>query len=132
MSMIRVTRISPTEAFAKMSDEGYAYVDVRTPEEFADGRPAGAELVPWGDDGDDFVARLGRRFASDAPIIVGCRSGVRSFRAAEALAAAGFTRVLEQRAGFDGARGPFGELTEPGWSRVGLPCEREGEGEGEG
>jgi hypothetical protein len=36
---------------------------------------------------------------------------------------AGFTRVLDQRAGWDGKRGPFGEISEPGWSRAGLPTE---------
>jgi rhodanese-related sulfurtransferase len=63
------------------------------------------------------------RFAKETPIVLGCHSGIRSLHAAEALVAAGFTCVLEQRAGFDGARGPFGELTEPGWSRLGLPCD---------
>ena len=39
------------------------------------------------------------------------------------LVAAGFTNVLEQRAGWDGARGSFGEIVEPGWKRAGLPSE---------
>ena len=38
------------------------------------------------------------------------------------LARAGFV-VVEQRAGFDGAHGTFGELTEPGRARLGLPVE---------
>ncbi len=61
------------------------------------------------------------RFAKDARIVVGCKAGGRSLRAATALVAAGFTNVLDQRAGFDAVRGPFGEVTEPGWSRAGLP-----------
>lgn len=117
-AMSDVTRISPSEAHAKMTGEGFTYVDVRTPEEFHEGRPAGAVNVPL-DDG--FVAAMEARFPKDARIVVGCMVGGRSLRAARALVAAGFTNVLDQRAGFDGARGAFGEIAEPGWSRVGLP-----------
>jgi rhodanese-related sulfurtransferase len=116
-----MTRIAPAEAQTKMRDEGYAYVDVRPPDEFAAGHPEGATNVPWG---DDFVAEVATRFAKDARIIVGCKMGVRSARAAKALVEAGFTHVLDQRAGWDGARGSFGEIVEPGWSRVGLPVTR--------
>jgi rhodanese-related sulfurtransferase len=111
-------RISPAAAHAKMTDEGYTYVDVRTPDEFAAGHPAGAVNVPFS---SEFLPAMEQRFAKDAPIIVGCQVGARSARAAQALAAAGFTHVFDQRAGWDGARGPFGELVEPGWSRCGLP-----------
>jgi rhodanese-related sulfurtransferase len=117
-AMSSVVRISPAEAHARMTDEGFTYVDVRRPDEFAAGRPAGAINIPLG---DEFVAAMTERFAKDAPIIVGCRTGIRSLRAANALIAAGFTRILEQRAGMEGSRGPFGEVTEPGWSRAGLP-----------
>lgn len=118
--MSELVRISPAEAHAKVTGEGFTYVDVRTPEELAEGRPAGAINVPLG---DDFVRAMESRFAKDARIVVGCKAGGRSLRAAQALLAAGFTQILDQRAGFDGVRGPFGEVTEPGWSRVGLPQE---------
>lgn len=118
--MSEPVRISPAEAQAKMN-EGYTYVDVRTPEEFAEGRPAGAVNVPLG---DDFVARMNARFAKDAKLVVGCKAGGRSLRAAKALLAAGYTDVLDQRAGFDAVRGAFGEITEPGWSRAGLPTDK--------
>ncbi|MBX3232846.1 MAG: rhodanese-like domain-containing protein [Labilithrix sp.] len=118
--MTEPVRISPADAHAKMA-EGYTYVDVRTPEEFAEGRPAGAVNVPLG---DDFVALMDARFAKDTKIVVGCKAGGRSLRAAKALLAAGYTDVLDQRAGFDAARGPFGEITEPGWSRSSLPVEK--------
>ena len=42
------------------------------------------------------------------------------------LEAAGFVAVVDQRAGWDGERGPFGEVVTPGWKRAGLPTE-EGE-----
>ncbi len=113
-----IVRISPAEAHAKVTGEGFTYVDVRTPEEFAEGRPAASVNVPLD---DDFVTAMTARFAKDARIVVGCKAGGRSLRAATALVAAGFTNVLDQRAGFDAVRGPFGEVTEPGWSRAGLP-----------
>ena len=116
--MSSVIRISPAEAHAKMTTEGFTYVDVRTPEEFAEGRPAGSVNVPLG---DEFVREMEAKFARDARIVVGCKAGGRSLRAATALVGAGFTNVLDQRAGFDGARGAFGEVSEPGWSRAGLP-----------
>jgi rhodanese-related sulfurtransferase len=116
--MSSVVRISPTEAYAKMTAERFTYVDVRRPEEFVEGRPAGSINVPLD---DDFVPAMEAKFAKDARIIVGCKGGVRSIRAANALITAGFTNILEQRAGFDSARGAFGEVTEPGWARAGLP-----------
>ena len=64
---------------------------------------------------------MSARFAKDARIILGCKSGSRSARAAKALVDAGFTNVLDQRAGWDAKRGVFGEIIEPGWSRAGLP-----------
>jgi rhodanese-related sulfurtransferase len=112
-------RIPPAEAHAKMQ-AGYTYVDVRTAAEFAGGHPEGAVNVTLG---DGFLAAMNARFAKDAKIVVGCKSGGRSARAAAALAADGFTDVFDQRAGFDGARNAFGQIVEPGWSRAGLPVE---------
>ena len=106
--MAAVTRISAREALAKMG-EGYAYVDVRREDEFAELHPAGALNVPWQvrgaagmESNPDFIPVMAKLFARDAPIVVGCRSGNRSVQAAEALAAAGFTNLLEQRAGMIG------------------------------
>jgi rhodanese-related sulfurtransferase len=62
-------------------------------------------------------------FATDAKLVVGCKAGGRSRRAAEALTAAGFTNVVDQKAGWDGVRDAFGALKEPGWSPSNLPSE---------
>jgi rhodanese-related sulfurtransferase len=128
--MPSIERIGPEEAKRKMDAEGYVYLDVRTEAEFAAGHPAGAfnapvslagasGMVPNG----DFVRVVAQCFAKDAKIVVGCKGGVRSLRAAEMLLAAGFTNVLDQRAGWEGVASPFGEITEKGWSRVSLPRE---------
>jgi rhodanese-related sulfurtransferase len=121
------TRISPKEASDKLA-EGWTYVDVRTTQEFEAGHPQGSVNVPimhavggTMSPNADFVRVMTAAFPKDAKIIVGCKAGARSLRAAQTLMAEGFTHVLDQRAGWEGARGPFGEVSEPGWSRVGLP-----------
>jgi rhodanese-related sulfurtransferase len=127
--MSNPTRISPQEASAKLA-EGWTYVDVRTVQEFTAGHPPGAVNVPIMHAGGggmtpnpDFMRVMSAAFPKDAQIVVGCKAGGRSLRAAQMLAAEGFTQVVDQRAGWDGARDPFGQVTEPGWSRVGLPVE---------
>src|ERR1700733_11169721 len=123
--MSDIQRVSPKEASAKVSD-GWIYVDVRTTDEFEAGHPAGAVNVPISHpDGPnpDFVRVIKASFANDAKIVVGCKAGGRSLRAARTLVAEGFTNVIDQRAGWDGTRSPFGELVEPGWLQAGLPAE---------
>ncbi len=127
--MSDVPRISPSEAHRLMKDEAFTYVDVRTEEEFSAGHPESAINVPLMrssaqgmEPNPDFVPDVVKRCAKDAPIIVGCKMGGRSARAAEALGLAGFTRVVDQLAGWDGTRGSFNEIVVPGWSRTpGLP-----------
>ncbi len=124
--MADIRRISPAEAHAKLA-EGYVYVDVRTEVEFNEGHPSGAFNVP-GPAGQqpnpDFLRVMLANFPKNTKIVVGCRSGGRSLRAANALVDNGYTNVFDQRAGWDGARDAFGQLTEPGWTRVGLPAEK--------
>jgi rhodanese-related sulfurtransferase len=125
-----VRRVSPVEA-KSLLDLGYRYVDVRSVDEFHDLHPAGALNVPLYASAArvrppstaEFLAAMRRIFAKDAKIVVGCATGVRSLCAAELLVGAGFTDVLDQRAGMDGARGPFGNLIEPGWVDAGMPVQ---------
>jgi rhodanese-related sulfurtransferase len=133
--MTDIPRISPSEASEKLAG-GWTYVDVRTAEEFEAGHPAGALNVPIAHAGPggmvpnpDFLPVMKSAFVRDAKIVVGCKSGGRSLRAAQALVAEGFTHVADQRAGWDGARSAFGQVTEPGWLRAGLPTE-EGQPQG--
>ena len=122
-------RITPKEASEKLA-QGYTYVDVRTVEEFEAGHPQGAVNVPIALAGAggmtpnaDFVPVMKAAFAKDAKIVVGCKAGGRSLRAAQMLLGEGFTDVIDQKAGWDGERNAFGQMAEPGWSRVGLPSE---------
>src|SRR5687767_8384084 len=123
-------RVSPEEAKRLIDEDGYTYLDVRTEAEFAAGRPVGAKLVPFMFAGaagmtpnPDFVKSVEAQFPKDTKLVVGCKAGGRSIKAATALVAAGFTNVIDQRAGFDGARDAFGKVTEPGWAPAGLPVE---------
>lgn len=123
-----VKRVSPAEARDMIDKEGYVYVDVRSLPEFAAGHPKGAYNVPlmhMGPGGmtpnPDFLKVMGA-FGMEARVIVGCKSGGRSARAAAMLESAGYTSVVDQRAGFEGAPDPAtGRVSEPGWRPAGLP-----------
>jgi rhodanese-related sulfurtransferase len=127
--MGNVKRVSPAEA-KELVDEGWTYLDVRSEPEFAAGHPAGAHNVPIAHSGPsgmkpnpDFLDVVEALYPKDARLVVGCQAGGRSARAAEMLAAAGYTQITDQRAGFGGARDSFGQVSEPGWAAAGLPVE---------
>lgn len=122
-----IERISPAEAKKKL-DSGWIYLDVRSVPEFEEGHPSGAYNVPlmhMGPGGmqpnGEFMDIVTKRFPKDAKIVVGCKSGGRSLRAAEMLKSAGYANVVDQRAGWGGARDPFGQVSEKGWEASGLP-----------
>ena len=118
-------KTASAEETRKLLDEGYVYVDVRSEAEFASGHPAGALNVPVSSNGvpnPEFVSVLERAFGKDGKIVLGCKSGPRSHRGAEALVQAGFTDVVEMPCGFSGGRDEFGRPL-PGWAAAGLPVE---------
>src|SRR5690242_4170302 len=97
---------------------GYAYLDVRTVEEFEAGHPAGAFNAPVMTRGPagvqpnpDFARVVAAKFAKDAKLVVGCQAGGRSQRACAELAAAGFTGIVDMSAGFGGGRDAMGRPT---------------------
>jgi len=118
--MTEIRRVNPAEAHT-LIDRGYVYIDVRAVAEFEAGHPKGAFNVPVTE--PDFVSVVQGRFEKDAKIVVGCLAGGRSLKAAGLLLGAGFTDVVDQRAGWGGARDAFGAVTEAGWERAGLPTE---------
>lgn len=88
-----VKKVPSTEA-AVLLDSGVRYLDVRTPEEYADGHAIGAVNIPFlvkSAEGQlvpnpDFLQQVQQAFPDKAEeIIVGCRSGNRSARAAGLL-----------------------------------------------
>jgi phage shock protein E len=68
---------------------GATLVDVRTPNEYAEGHIAGAVNIPV----QELAQRMNEVGSRDAAVVVYCRSGVRSRRAAEMLKEAGFLSV---------------------------------------
>ncbi|NOY90128.1 MAG: rhodanese-like domain-containing protein [Deltaproteobacteria bacterium] len=126
-----VRRVSPQEAF-ELLEEGHVHVDVRSVTEFENGHPAGAYNLPLLNSSPhgmqpnaDFVRVFVAVFPKDTKLVLGCRSGGRSLRAAHMLLREGYTTVVDQRAGFSGAGGPFGQVVEAGWQAAGLPVAHE-------
>jgi len=69
-------------------------LDVRTPQEYAEVRLAGARLSPI----DNFTARLAE-VPKDRPILVYCAVGSRSSRVADYLARSGFSDIYNLTGG---------------------------------
>ncbi len=120
--------VTPAEAFQLVVEGAATIVDVRTrPEWEFVGRVDGAPLVEWQGYGaavpdPAFADRLAARFRRDEPLLLLCRSGVRSHHAATAAARAGFTRVFNILEGFEGDRDRDGRRgTLGGWRHAGLP-----------
>src|SRR6185295_9135998 len=103
-----VKRVAPEEA-RDLMDQGYTYLDVRSIPEFEAGHPTGAYNVPlmhMGPGGmapnPDFLSVVQKRFPTETPLVIGCKAGGRSARAAAVLEGAGYTNLVDQRAGYDG------------------------------
>jgi len=108
-------------------------VDCRTEiEHMYVGHPIGAEHVAWQEAPDweidpDFAAKVKRLLRGDQsrPVLLICRSGVRSLAAGEALEAAGFAQVINVVEGFEGPLDEdFHRGTLGGWRYRGLPWQQ--------
>jgi rhodanese-related sulfurtransferase len=115
--------VTPTGAKALFDgDGGWTYVDVRTVEEFEAGHAPGSYNAPIAfrtamgmEMNEAFLDAVRAAFPPDAPLVLGCAAGVRSARACEVLAAAGYKRLVNMDGGFSGSR------TVQGWVAHGLP-----------
>ena len=86
------------EKFASEIAEGARLVDVRTPEEYAEGCIPGAINIDW--NAGDLVEKVDAAFDSSEPVYLYCRSGRRSAAAAKALSKAGF-KVINLLGGYE-------------------------------
>lgn len=111
--MSKVKTLSPPEAWQLIQDRPNALlVDVRSQMEFLFvGHPAGAIHIPWIDEPDwtvnpHFVTQVRQAILGGAkgaaPILLICRSGVRSLEAGQALVDAGLKEVYNVAEGFEG------------------------------
>ncbi len=121
-------RIDAQAAARLLSEEGYLYLDVRTHQEFELGHPLGAYNVPLllmsatgMQPNPEFLRVVQASFALEEKLVIGCKSGARSQQALALLVQAGYTQLVEQRAGYSGQRDPFGRVLERGWQELGLP-----------
>ena len=80
--------IAPTELAVELEAGRVDLIDVREPDEWAAGHVEGARHIPLG----ELPSRMDALDRS-RPLVVMCRSGARSARAAQQLRAAGFERV---------------------------------------
>ena len=90
------TRIDDTEQLM--------IVDVRSADEYATGRIAGARLLPL-----PTIAKRHKELPKNTPLIITCRSGARSRAACEQLSQLGFTNLHNLQGGV------------MAWRRAGLP-----------
>jgi rhodanese-related sulfurtransferase len=77
-------------------DGGMTVLDVRTPEEYAEGHMKEAKLLPL----QELKARLDE-LNKDTPYVLICRSGNRSGQAQEILKAAGFVKTYNTLGGMN-------------------------------
>lgn len=80
-----------------LKDEGATLIDVREPDEWAEGYAYGALLISRG----DIAERIGSAVPDkNAAIVTYCRSGKRAAMAAETLAELGYTKVVSMQGGY--------------------------------
>jgi rhodanese-related sulfurtransferase len=126
--MAEIKGVKPEEA-QQLLEAGWTYVDVRSEPEFELGHPPGALNVPLlhqspggMQPNPEFLSVMQSGFAKDEKLLLGCRSGGRSRRAAEMLAQNGFTELADLVTGWEGTRDDFGRPV-PGWGPRGFPAE---------
>ena len=107
---------------------GATYLDVRSIPEFQQGHPPGAVNVPLlhldphtgqMQPNPEFLDVVKANLPPETPVLVGCKMGGRSQKAAELLASAGFQDVTNVQGGWGGAP----QLGHTGWVQAGLPVE---------
>ena len=92
-SELSFQQISMDAAITQMAEEdNFILLDVRTPEEFADGHIPGALNIPNENIGENDIAELPDK---EQRIYVYCRSGNRSKQASAKLVNLGYTNVVE-------------------------------------
>ena len=101
-----VAELTPRQALARQAAGGLL-VDIREPDEVAQGSPAGAARIVRG-----FLELRIEELADDEqPLLLLCAGGVRSLFAAEALSRMGYAEVYSVAGGFNA------------WKAYGLPVE---------
>jgi rhodanese-related sulfurtransferase len=99
------TAVDVTQAMA-MQNQGAMLIDVREPDEYAQGHAPGSTLIPLG----QLEKRLDElKGSKDKPIALICRSGSRSGKAQQILEKAGFSKAVNVDGGLNA------------WTKASLP-----------
>ena len=134
--MSEVHGLKPKEAYKFLEAHPNAlFVDVRSNMEYLFvGHPVGSIHIPWIDEPDwkvnpHFVTQVRQAIlggaSGAAPVLLICRSGVRSLEAGKALIEAGIPDVYNVEEGFEGALDEHHHRsTKGGWRYHGLPWEQ--------
>jgi molybdopterin/thiamine biosynthesis adenylyltransferase/rhodanese-related sulfurtransferase len=107
----RITEVLPAEAAERLDKPGAVALDVREPDEFAQGALKGAVHIPRG---YLEIQVAGKVVDPTTPVVVYCAGGTRSAFAADTLAQLGYTDVVSMTGGFNR------------WKDEGLPWEEPG------
>lgn len=89
--------VSPAEFKELMQEEGVQLIDVRTPGEVSEGMIEGATNIDY--NGANFKEQIDA-LDRDQPVLVYCRSGGRSGRAAAMMKEMGFKEVYDLQGGY--------------------------------
>ena len=83
--------------YQALVEKGYTIIDVRTPEEYAEGHIQGALNINV--KSESFVTEIENLSKSDT-LLVYCRSGRRSLYAAQVMVSFGFQKIYDLEGGF--------------------------------
>lgn len=92
------SNLSPKDFASKIEDtKGAQLIDVRTPEEYANGHLKNAQNIDWKNNDFD---KMMTTFDKEKPVLIYCLSGGRSGSAASRLVELGFKKVYNMDGGF--------------------------------
>ncbi|MEP5611191.1 MAG: rhodanese-like domain-containing protein [Cyclobacteriaceae bacterium] len=92
-----VTQEVTADELKELLKQDILLVDVRTPNEYEQGRIAGSRLVNYRD--DDFASKIAQ-LDTDKPVAVYCAAGGRSTSAMKVFQDAGFKTIYNYKGGF--------------------------------
>lgn len=134
--MSEIKTLHPKEAWQFLQEHPNAlFIDVRSQMEYLFvGHPAGSIHIPWIDEPEwkvnpHFTTQVRQAILGGAggaaPVVLICRSGVRSLEAGQSLIEAGFREVYNVAEGFEGALDDHHHRSSVGgWRHYGLPWEQ--------
>lgn len=96
-TMVPYQDIPVADFKAKMQEEGIVILDVRTPEETAEGKIDGAMEIDF--HGIDFVSEI-EKLDRDKTYLVYCRSGNRSGKTCKMMSEKGFKKLFNLEGGY--------------------------------